>query len=228
MSDKELNDKLFDELVSHAADMYFDDMQDYEPTPEMTEDELNTMALQKEHIHSDIVSALNGAPKKRLSRRKVLVLVVAMIGILALAVSASAIKNYISEIILENDDDKYLSVGVQRKGDCNYSDVTAFEKSQDLIILNQKDMPLSKITDTEFWIELQYGNDDKWVLLSEQLISSASSNVIYIDNNTYYTENSSVLDMDATIVHMTSEIGIESHMEYWASDSVMYEITTNC
>ncbi len=229
---KDLNEKLFDVILDEALDLYTIDLVNEEHNPDMTDDEIQTMLNQKNRIYKNVIRSVNASskPRHRFRAKKIILIAAVIIILTAMATNTSAIKGFIFQIYTYINGNT-LNMGTQQTGEFSYDQISVFENKKDIIIPGRlpSNIELSDITDKPYWIKLRYESDEKWVTLSESVVSNEDmGREIEIENNTYFLKECDVLGMRAQILKMQTENEQEILLCSWCSDNIIYELSTNC
>ncbi|MGN0149414.1 MAG: DUF4367 domain-containing protein [Clostridia bacterium] len=231
-SKKDLNDKLFDVILDEALDLYTQNLVNEEHNPDMTDNEIQTMLEQKDRIYKKVIRNVNVSPKHkyRFSTKRIILIAAIIIILIAMATNATAIKSFIFRVYTQISGTT-LNVGTYQNSDYDYEQISLFKNIKDIIIPKSlpQDMKLSDTLDTEFWLKLRYDNGDRWIVLSESIISgNENGKDIETENNTYFVKDYNILGMYAQVAKMDTESNDNAFLCSWCSDKIMYELSTNC
>lgn len=221
------NEKLFDLLVKESVDRL-------DPPPdeelEMTAEELEIMEKQRKAAYKYVQKEI-GRKKHSPHTKKIVLLAACLTAVLALAMNASALRIALYKTYTEV---KGLSLKVDtvKLEEKSLDDIKEYAYMDSVIVptwLPDKAI-LTKITESEDFLSLMYRSpvSDFAISIRQGIVPTASDDNISIDNNTYAVSEITVMGEPATLIKLTSELGVTTYDVIWTVGDIRYDISAWC
>lgn len=232
----ERNDKIMDIIIEEAAEKCACDIENDDFDCDMTPEEEQNMLAMKDEIFGKVLAKIESEEKeqkqenniRKMPNRK-LIICVAIIALLAVgALSVSALRVFVFKTSASLNGDT-LIIKTEKIDSAKYDVIQEFEEKDTLIVPDwlPHGMELKKITDDTNEVIIQFGNDDEWVNLIEDVIPIDGQSEIMTENNQYKVRNIEVLDMPGILLKMTGELDTTTYSAMWNSDTTQYTIDSN-
>lgn len=233
---RERNDKIMDIIIEEAAEKCACDIENDDFDCDMTPEEEQNMLAMKDEIFGKVLAKIESEEKeqkqenniRKMPNRK-LIICVAIIALLAVgALSVSALRVFVFKTSASLNGDT-LIIKTEKIDSAKYDVIQEFEEKDTLIVPSwlPRGMELKKITDDTNEVIIQFGNDDEWVNLIEDVIPIDGQSEIMTENNQYKVRNIEVLDMPGILLKMTGELDTTTYSAMWNSDTTQYTIDSN-
>lgn len=233
---RERNDKIMDIIIEEAAEKCACDIENGSFDCDMTPEEEQNMLAMKDEIFGKVLAKIESEEKeqkqensiRKMPNRK-LIICVAIIALLAVgALSVSALRVFVFKTSASLNGDT-LIIKTEKIDSAKYDVIQEFEEKDTLIVPDwlPRGMELKKITDDTNEVIIQFGNDDEWVNLIEDVIPIDGQSEIMTENNQYKVRNIEVLDMPGILLKMTGELDTTTYSAMWNSDTTQYTIDSN-
>lgn len=233
---RERNDKIMDIIIEEAAVKCACDIENDDFDCDMTPEEEQNMLAMKDEIFGKVLAKIESEEKeqkqenniRKMPNRK-LIICVAIIALLAVgALSVSALRVFVFKTSASLNGDT-LIIKTEKIDSAKYDVIQEFEEKDTLIVPGwlPRGMELKKITDDTSEVIIQFGNDDEWVNLIEDVIPIDGQSEIMTENNQYKVRNIEVLDMPGILLKMTGELDTTTYSAMWNSDTTQYTIDSN-
>lgn len=233
---RERNDKIMDIIIEEAAEKCACDIENDDFDCDMTPEEEQNMLAMKDEIFGKVLAKIESEEKeqkqenniRKMPNRK-LIICVAIIALLAVgALSVSALRVFVFKTSASLNGDT-LIIKTEKIDSAKYDVIQEFEEKDTLIVPDwlPRGMELKKITDDTNEVIIQFGNDDEWVNLIEDVIPIDGQSQIMTENNQYKVRNIEVLDMPGILLKMTGELDTTTYSAMWNSDTTQYTIDSN-
>ena len=223
------NDKVFDIILEEAFDKYAKDVADYEPEVEMTEEDVRIMDSKKDNIYNNIMEEIDKDKKKKFPAKIIIPLVAVLtLGIITASFNVSAVREFWHRTYTSLVGTG-LNINTEKTFDESYSEITKFKLKEKILIPTwlPSDMKLTRISDSETYVETCYNNTDIWITLKTEVISYNTNKKIQTMDNDYISYESKVLGMECNIVEITSESNLKIYVADCCSDNINYTLMTN-
>ena len=222
------NDKVFERLLEEGFDKYAKHAADYEPEVEMTEEDIRIMDSKKDNIYNNIMKEIDSDKKKKLPFKLVIPLVAILILVVAYSSNAFAFRTFLHETIMSLTG-TYHNFNTKKLIFEDYNNIIKFEERDKIIVPGwlPDDMVLGKLSDGNNFVDMFFENDKGWMSLSVKFNYDEDNMAIETENNNYIIRKDKVLDMDCSIVEITSETNLKTYIVYWSSDVINYNLMTN-
>lgn len=223
------NDKMFDIILEEAFEKYAKDIANEEPEYEMTEEEIRIMESKEQIIYNKLMKEIDAEKKKKFPIKKVGILVaVLVLGITAVSIGASALRDWWqrTNVSMSGTD---LNVDTKKLTFDDYKNIINFENKAEIIVPNwlPECMDLIKINDETDTLNLSYKNGEYWVTITENIYIKSENSKIDTENNNFQTIKGKILDMECSIVEITSERDKKIYTVHWNSNNTNYSLMTN-
>lgn len=233
---RERNDKIMDIIIEEAAVKCACDIENDDFDCDMTPEEEQNMLAMKDEIFGKVLAKIESEEKeqkqenniRKMPNRK-LIICVAIIALLAVgALSVSALRVFVFKTSASLNGDT-LIIKTEKIDSAKYDVIQEFEEKDTLIVPDwlPRGMELKKITDDTNEVIIQFGNDDEWINLIEDVIPIDGQSEIMTENNQYKVRNIEVLDMPGILLKMTGELDTTTYSAMWNSDTTQYTIDSN-
>ena len=222
------NDKIFDVILEEAFDEYTTELANEESECEMTEDELLKMEITEKTIYNKLMKDINKDNKIHISFKKICILVAIFVFIAVVAsFGTSAVYTWIQRTNMSMSGTD-LNIYTKTLIFEDYNNIKHFENKSEIIIPNwlPEGMEINNMTDEQETLVIFYKNEAEWVTINANSTFDTSVKIA-TENNDFKTGTGKVLDMECSIVEMTSEAGLTVYSAYWNSNNSSYTLMTN-
>lgn len=224
------NDKIMDIILEAATEQYAEDVANEPVDCDMSDDEKQNMLEQKDRIYRQLKKEIKKARRPhRFSLKKTAVAAAALAVAVGVTANVSAFRTFLYKTYTDMSG-TFLNITIKKVPDEAYNAITRFRNKDEIIIPDwlPPGMTLTDIDDHEVGISLEYKSDELWMTIDEDLFSEDGLAVfIQTENNEYEVSERKIMDMDAVVIDITSEIGLRVLTASWNSDNVYYELSTN-
>lgn len=233
---RERNDKIMDIIIEEAAEKCACDIENDDFDCDMTPEEEQNMLAMKDEIFGKVLAKIESEEKeqkqenniRKMPNRK-LIICVAIIALLAVgALSVSALRVFVFKTSASLNGDT-LIIKAEKIDSAKYDVIQEFEEKDTLIVPDwlPRGMELKKITDDYHQVTIAFENGEKWIELTEGIVTDESKTEMVTENNQYKVRDIEILGMSGVFVKMTSELGNTNYIAIWNSDTTQYIIDSN-
>ncbi len=236
---KERNDKIMDIIIEEAAEKCAQDIENGSFDCDMTPEEEQNMLAMKDEIFGKVMAKIESEEKEQKQKKqknnirkmpnRKLIICVAIIAVLVVgALSVSALRVFVFKTSASINGDT-LIIKTEKIDSAKYDVIQEFEEKDTLIVPGwlPRGMELKKIIDDRHQVTIVFEDGDKWIELTESIVTDASKTEMITENNQYKVRDINVLDMPGVWVKMTGELGATTYTAIWNSDTTQYTIDSN-
>lgn len=235
MKYKNFNEKLFNVMLDEALERYAHELESEEMISEITDEEINKRADQKQRIYKNIRKQINEEGRYRRKKTRTLktagiLVAVSVVLLTTIVLNVSAFKIFFFKTYV-NIQDTILDVKTDSMDTMDkYSGIQNFSAIDEIIIPGwlPKSAELIEIEDYSGYVTLQYEINEKFLnITATKLTTEQTNSELLIENNDYKVSDVKIIGIDGKLLSIESEVGLALHTVIWNTDTVKYQVDTD-